>query len=162
MHNSSSTQEGSYEQTTYEENTPMYPKKRAASTRYLYYRDLDSAADDKVPTSSFLDDDEELSRKVADDTSSGKSTSEVSKPPSDKPSSTRDHKLKLPKNTKTSNLRAEWMRDGATIPSTSKKHLEKYKRLPFQKVQRRGQCGESMVDRLLRLKEMNKTESNDQ
>lgn len=161
MHNSSSTQEGNYEQTTCKENTPMYPKKRAASTRHLYYRDS-SSTDYKVPTSSYLDDDKELNEKVAADTSSRKSTSKVLKPPSDKPSSTRDHKLKLPKKTKTSNLRAEWMRDGATIPSTSQKHLHKYKRLPFQKVQRRGQCNESMVDRLLRLKEMNKIESNDQ
>jgi hypothetical protein len=53
--------------------------------------------------------------------------------------------------TKTSELRGQWMRGGYSLPSISRKHLKEFNRLPFISSGNESRCFEMVSDRVQRL-----------
>lgn len=62
------------------------------------------------------------------------------------------------KQTKTSELRSQWMRGGYSLPSMSKKHLKEFNRLPFISCGKENRCFEFVTDRVQRLNTEKKEE----
>lgn len=76
--------------------------------------------------------------------SKGKKSSPKSTSASNSPSN-RQQKIK---GNKTYDLRYEYTRKGASVPSTTQQHLDKFNKPPFKRVWRRLQCFEHISDRL--------------
>lgn len=151
-------QSGEESRTRTDENAPAYPRRGPGTKRHLHYRDSGSPYYEIRRSDYHAEDVESHKRNETTRSAPRRPTSNT---PSQKLTTAGGHK-NVHKSTKTADLRAEWMRDGATIPSKSQEHLDKYKRLPFKRVSQNRQCVESITDRLLRLKEHKKKKTKNQ